>query len=329
MCYAKPGPRCSGHAAILLQKAKANLESDAKDRTWEKVCALREAVDEAQQIFDSTPAGLKILEDEIDVARSHGSKPYELQLRHVMGTEIREKQLAAVAAMKLQQEKHSFGTKQITPASNFLGADVPRAKASNTNLATAESSREWLYGLKTEELAQLRWMTDYGTWKANTHLAGVQTYKNVSATDDINERMKNVDSGLAKYQSSNPTITYRGVREGLLPKRLQGNYRVSNEDKTAAFLDSFPKEGEVFESSYYMPTSFQPDVAASKFADFDVVLEIKSRSAAPLGVISAADYEEEGLLPRNSKYRVAAVLQDVSYPYDKRMTVIQLEEITS
>lgn len=328
MCYAKPGPRCSGHAALALQKAKAELEAYSKNRTWEKVYALREAVEEAQRIFDSTPAGLRILEDEIAMAKHHKSKPYELQLRHVMGEEAREKQLAAVASMKLQTESH-LHAKSNLPTTTFLAADTPRQNNPSLIEKVNESAQEWVYGLEPQQLAQLRWMTDYGAWKTNTHLAGVAPYQNIDATDDINERMKAVDSGLAQYRSETPVITYRGVREGLLPKKMQGNYRVSSEDKTAAFLANFPKPGEVYENDYYMPTSFQPDVAASKFADFNVVLEVKSRSAAPVASFSAADYEQEGLLPRNSKYRVAAILQDVSYPYDKRMTVIQLEEIES
>lgn len=92
MCYAAPGPRCSAHAAKDLAKAQAvygaaeeafnqatqtlaakvghdpTFEERMADKDWKKVWTAKRAADDAlqaaQDVYDTTPAGIQALKDE-------------------------------------------------------------------------------------------------------------------------------------------------------------------------------------------------------------------------------------------------------------------------
>lgn len=59
MCYAKPGPRCSRHAAQAVEKATAVYQQFP---TMENLVALRSA----ESVYSGTPAGLKEIQERID-----------------------------------------------------------------------------------------------------------------------------------------------------------------------------------------------------------------------------------------------------------------------
>lgn len=63
MCYPKPGPRCSAHAKIALEKAHAAYHRAPSDETYKKFA-------QAKDVFLSTPAGIKILEGEYAETKS-------------------------------------------------------------------------------------------------------------------------------------------------------------------------------------------------------------------------------------------------------------------
>lgn len=55
MCYAAPGPRCSNHATEKLARATKAYEADPSRKV------LYEAMKEAEEEYDTTPAGMKAL----------------------------------------------------------------------------------------------------------------------------------------------------------------------------------------------------------------------------------------------------------------------------
>jgi hypothetical protein len=69
------------------------------------------------------------------------------------------------------------------------------------------------------------------------------------------------------------------------------------------------------------------------------VIEVKTKRAIPVAMMSAWDASErEFVVNRNGKYKVSAILHDVTYedvyikskavkPHNKNVTVIQLEEV--
>lgn len=336
MCYRKPGPRCSSHAAVALAKAKHGLAVSA--HTPEDYFAAKDKENEAQKVFDSTPSGLRILKDELLNPLAEAG----ISERYTAAKLLREEQLAAVKKLGLVQEKHA--NRPVTSAAftaKFSAADVVReyADVNMLNSSVDAASEEYFSRLSDEELSQLRWMTDYGAMEANKHIAGVNSYtlfQGAFQAEDIEKRMKIVDEALAKYQPSQPVVTYRGVRNASLPVPMQENYRVTPEEKQQVFLDALPV-GSVMSSDFYMPSSFQPN-SSVKFADFGVVMEIKSSSAAPVSAISVSSREHEGLLPRGISLKVVDVQKNVKYsdgtvnrrtgePSYRTVTVVQLEEI--
>lgn len=69
MCYAKPGPRCSGHTRQALESAKEAVDSALSAQDHDSYIRAREDVDAAQDAYDRTPEGIESLradgEDEL------------------------------------------------------------------------------------------------------------------------------------------------------------------------------------------------------------------------------------------------------------------------
>lgn len=327
MCYPKPGPRCSAHAATQLAKAKAAFELRGSSVEFDEYLALQHEVDKAQIEFDITPAGLRFLEDEV----LQGSHKASEQARYELALAERQSRLEALwkAGKAVREARHA--TKKFSSHSEeFLDSSITRMDSDETALREKmiNESASWLNKLSHEEMTQIRWMTDYGAMEANTHIGGSNNYKLLNGAfppEEIEKRMKSVDSALDKF-SGPQEIVYRGLREGFLPKNLAHNYRVAPEEKKKAALERFV-EGEEFTSDFYMPTSSQPD-AAKGFADYGIVLEIKTHKAAPVSSVSILQSENERLIKRDARFKVVKVLESVpfgknSMPY----SVIQLEQI--
>lgn len=65
MCYPKPGPRCSAHAAAALKKASDAFKEAAVSRDEEATIAARENLTKAQDDFYMTPKGQEYLKAKI------------------------------------------------------------------------------------------------------------------------------------------------------------------------------------------------------------------------------------------------------------------------
>jgi hypothetical protein len=296
MCYKQPGPRCSAHALNLLEKAKQAKKNDPREN-FSKSLQLSQKIKEAQFVFDTTPAGLRILEEEI--ARNTPDKN-DLQARYDLAKELRHKQLQAVKNLNLIQKEH----KNVTP------------------------TQKWLAQLNDKEIAALRWMTDHGTMQANTHIAGVNDYKlfkSLYSPVFIHNQMKIVDTALAKYETTETTTVYRGVREGSLPKFMQQNYHMPDILKQEEFLKHY-QPGTIVDNEYYMPTSIETGIA-ERFSDFNIILKIESKHATPVSSLSISETENESLIPRNTKFLVQNVEENQTLgKLDQQYTIITLVE---
>jgi len=330
MCYPSPGPRCSSHAASMLATA-ITYKEELENGSTEEIMASYARVEEAQDVFDATPAGLKILEDALQQNKNSAQQV----ARYERAKAVRASQMQALKDLNLTKVKHLFAQPAKAFDSSFPADDVVRRNDNLDQTMTDinDSAAPWINKLDDDEMAQLRWMSDYGAMESNTHIAGVNSYTGnggIWSANNIEERMQFVDSALSKYRSEEPVIVYRGVREGMLPAPMRENYRLSTDTKQETYLSQF-KVGETFESEYYMPTSFMPETA-KRFSDFNVVMEIKTKHAAPIAPLSLSRTEQEALLPRGSKYKVIAIKEDVQYARGavgpSLVTVIQLEDVS-
>ena len=321
MCYPKPGPRCSAHAAVKLATVKLASISGSQD--FAEYLAHQERLEEAQLEYDITPAGLKDLQDLV----GQRSDP-DTELRYAKAKALRADKLALLREDQKQEQAHTL-TRAQGVNEDFCSDEIVRSNkdAGMTSAGLVAEAEPWFNQLNDDELSQIHWMTDYGSMEANTHIAGTNDHKRFGglfSAENLESRMVQVDSALSKFESHHDEIVYRGFREGSLPSPMANNYRVSDDVKKAAVLKSFTV-GEVYKSDFYMPTSVQPE-EASRFADFGCVMEIKTRKAAPVSAISEVPRESEKLIGRNSEFKVVAIKENIMYG-SKKMTVVQLEQL--
>ena len=139
--------------------------------------------------------------------------------------------------------------------------------------------------------------------------------------EHLEAQIKYMDSALSKANRVSPVVVYRGVSSSKVLNTVTGERKEAEK----AF-----KVGEVFSSAGYMSASVDSGVGAGYG---DVVLEIKSFSAAPVVNVSAWDVtEKEMVIPRNKQFKVVNVVPKVMFEERgggekaSRM-VVQLEEI--
>lgn len=321
MCYPKPGPRCSAHAAALLLKAKiANRENSS----FETKIALKEA----QEVYDSTPAGQKELQRRIrqqEHARNQKGIA-EFSDRLEAGVKARAYQLSLSGLADKGDMEHPYSTKlaKTAPPSfdNHYDFDkeniAPNSPEMNQIL---EDSNSWIHTLNSDEMEAVAWYTSSGSGTINNRLLGVEDKYNFGETpEQIEMSVNHLDSALAKATHDEPVNLWRGV---------------SNEA-----LEAMDMEPEDFVDKYCQPGGvYAPGVFMSTTADFKtavgfsggVVFQMKAKTAGSAVNVSAWGIREtEYITPRTAKYRVISVEQaqrSITSKYTKTYHVVQLEEI--
>ena len=154
MCYPKPGPRCSAHAAALLIKAKHNQrmarENADPSLSFEEKTALNhkhnQFVEEALHAYDATPAGIKELQRRYRDHAAGANTEYLLRLK--AGIALRKQQLEAIKTVDTGDIKHA--PKKVTPAYEASGQapEAPtRKRITNSDPrieSLIEESNEWM-----------------------------------------------------------------------------------------------------------------------------------------------------------------------------------------
>lgn len=107
MCYAYPGPRCSGHARVARDNAVAKLvelvDAGMSGAQLEKA---RGKVMEKQSTYDSTPDGQDELAEQI-LKEENAEKKVVLQKRLDAGVKMREDALTAYRKAEAEKEENS------------------------------------------------------------------------------------------------------------------------------------------------------------------------------------------------------------------------------
>jgi hypothetical protein len=355
MCYPKPGPRCSAHAKAkyvsLLQKQKASRDSN--NLTWEQRKKLQAAVDAAELDYDSTPVGQARLELRIKQGMERNG---DISERLENARALRTMQLQAIKAEDAGDIHNHDNSGVEWSSDRFLSRRAHRKdwkseKSQKSVKKYIEFNHEFIQKLSTEESMALYWHTSDGASVVNSEIHGKIKTSSDKWTHDNNtnfalskkysktmvkNQMKTLDGIFAKHSLKEPTILYRGIGSNGFPKELTG--KDENSPELAAYLaDKYPVGKEIVIPEY-MSTSADPAVAHN-FSGFQgVVLEVKTKSAVPVGLVSAWNASErEFLVNRDGKYKVVSVLKDVTYknvfnsyapsPHNEHVTVIQLEEI--
>lgn len=76
MCYKYPGPRCSHHAQLALDKANAAVDAALNAGDQDVYITARFAADDAQAAYDRTPKGITALREEGEIEKAN---QYEIE----------------------------------------------------------------------------------------------------------------------------------------------------------------------------------------------------------------------------------------------------------
>lgn len=355
MCYPKPGPRCSAHAKTkyvsLLQKQKAARDNNSL--TWEQSQKLKAAVDAAELDYDSTPVGQARLELRIKQGMSRNG---DIEERLENARALRTMQLQAIKTEDTGDIHNHDDSGVEWSTDGFLSKRAHRKdwKSEKTQKSVKkyiDYNQSFIQKLSTEESMALYWHTSDGSLVVNSHL-----HNQLAASADklmydnhadsalskkyskamIKNQIKTLDTIFTKHQLEEPAILYRGVGANTFPKEIK--HADENSPEFKEFISKQYPVGETINIPEYMSTSADPAVAHNFSGTQSVVLEIRTKSAVPVGLVSAWNASErEFLVNRDGKYRVVSVLKDVTYknvfnsyapsPDNEHVTVIQLEEI--
>lgn len=339
MCYPKPGPRCSSHAALTLTEAKLSVRANPSS------IEAREALDNAQLEYDATPAGMRELNRRIGQYRGTAKTEYELRL--ALGQAKRIERLELIKTQDRGDIKHPQGavTDVVFPVPFHQFADLhenePRIEhGSEVMNQLIADSHGWVAKLNDEEIEAVSWYTSNGSSAINQHLTGnspefhLRDYRDDETDEEfdareakaaqehlnhLNSTVSNLDSALAKGKRSTPIKVYRGISDGIT--RAEG-YTSGDIDKYVA--DKFPVGG-TFTSPVFMSSSLEYKRGAG-FETSGVVLEVLGKTVGPVSNVSAWGVtEKEYVLPRDVPYQVRAV-KTVANKHGENIFVIQLEE---
>jgi hypothetical protein len=342
MCYKSPGPRCSYHAKKQLIKAKAELKETGSSKGMDEYLRLKENVAKAELDFDSTPAGMAAIKLRIERGEDRRG---DMKARLDYCQANRNAMLAAIKAVDTGDidDHENIEPCRIGTGEFEDGMREGWSTRNNRDELIAQYTRNGerlAKSLNSDENAAMFWYSSDGFSHINAHLHE----KNGTYIDEgkvrrytkkkITAAIKSMDSTFAKNRLEDPVVVYRGMNLHNYPESVQDNAMKGDSylDKYKNHVEKEYTEGSVHTFPSYLSTSADPAKARS-FAQSNVIMEIKTKSAVALGFISSWESEREMLVERNKKFKVVSVKHDV--PYDnarnpgneKGFTIIQLEEI--
>ena len=331
MCYPKPGPRCSSHAAYILAENRRKAlyllaNSKVDDKEFEKAS---KKLREAELEYSITPAGL-------DELRKYSEKSAHSKAKYDTALALRKARMDALKVKKKEFKirNHANNIEQYEYSQNKLsqnGDTIQNMDLNSIDITKAiEDSHSFSKKLTSSEQASLRRYSQGEYDSINTVLSNnprSSEFDKKLALEDI----ANIDSALAKQpKRDSPVIVYRRH----FNYNEEGHWAQNSLEEQRKIMPV----GSIFEPGTFLSTSLRASNLSemSKNRENEIYrFEIKSYSAASLNIISAqGPNESEFLLPRNAKYRVVSndtkltireVKNHKDYSYD--VVVFQLEEI--
>jgi len=323
MCYPKPGPRCSAHAAATFAKAHQAVLSafmdNRKDPELEKLIAVRR---KAEAEYKLTPAYLKSLERQI---KKNPTQEWHAEEYETLSQE-RSRRLAAVADRKVITHRKAPKAAYTSPTFFKTGDTLEEMHYKHADLLNSMAdSQNWSAKLDDTEIATLRWYSEDGYADINGHLsASKNPYAKNVAPETLDAAVTILDDAFAKHEPAEEGVmVYR--RHHLYDEK---GYHSSDD---AQNLDKHFPVGSTYEPKFFMSTSLNPQDLPSK-DNINVSLQILTKSGAPITAISSQGPREyEFIIPRGAKFEVVANDVKVKKVNKKgeavELTIVQLREI--
>ena len=344
MCYKSPGPRCSYHAKKKLIAAKKTLQAEGFNGGMELYEKLKDEVAKAELDFDSTPAGMAAIKLRIERGEDRRG---DMKARLDYCEANRKAMLVAIKA----SDNGDIDNHEDIPSCRIGSGEFQdgirtawNENPDNENLTKAYTSNgeRLAKSLNDEENAALFWYSSDGFSHINAQLHqdnGTYVHQDKVrkySKKKISGAIKAMDSAFEKNRMKDPVVVYRGINLHNFPESVnEAKTGKDEESYLAKYKNHVVKEyseGSIHTFPAYLSTSADPSKARS-FAQSNVIMEIKTRSAIALGFISSWESEKEMLVQRDRKFKVVSVKHDI--PYDsprnpgkeKGFTIVQLEEI--
>lgn len=339
MCYKYPGPRCSTHAKATYVRAHMKTIRSARERQGpDAYVQLREAEREAEWNFYMTPWGQADLQRRIDRGEDDSGYLAETKKR------AWQARLDALKALKEQDsgdtnEHHDLPTVKDRENEELLCADQVREGWVHRDDHEAlveeylDESMRLTADLTPEERSSVRFWTSNGCVIVGDHLYGKPSEEEYEG--QIKEALTNLDSVFAKSPQTTDRVIYRGLNDWTFPEEIIDN-KYKNRELFSQQIDQHLEEnypvGKTITFPSYQSATADP-ASARSFSGPDVMLEVKTRKAAPVGIMSAWEASErEMLLPRDMKVRVVGIQRGVRYQADrdpnssKEFIIIQVQD---
>lgn len=332
MCYPSPGPLCSSYAALLLTKAKLSFRLERSE-------AGERAVRLAQQDYDTTLSGMKRLHRKINEMSRDLEKLLEDMSNPDLTDEIDREWRVELKRLEVRlSEAHKRRMERLALLSSKDDSDMPHRTEieevmfperfhtfsqvlenessipddSKMMKKLIDDSSRYTAKLSVDEIEALSWYTSVeGSSTINKYL-----FHDAESQDHLNTIIKDLDRAISKGKRLTPIKVYRGVTRKVIESE---GYK--HEGVERYISNEFPIGKNVI-FPVFMSSSLEYRTAKS-FEDSGVILEILSKTVAPVSNVSAWDTQEkEYILPRNTTYLVQAVKE-----YGRHLYVVQLEEV--
>lgn len=300
MCYPKPGPRCSHHALEALRGAEKDLEQTSAPESYQSA---REALERAQNDYDTTPRGLEELKSQVAQDPTDAMSAYRLELA----------QKTRAAQLELYTKSQGFlPTRRVR-----RGCNTPEDRPFIDELD--EAGLKWRERLNEEEARAVSWYSMFGNESVNAVLRGEDhDFKDVAI-----DMIPHLSSAISKGEEvEEPRMLYRrfvvpGAKESDNPQEVVSQY-----------IEQF-QPGKIIESKGFMSTSADADYMVycerrTRTKNSAIVFEVLSRRGAVLHepadphMWSILQDEREILLPAASKFEVVAVHPNIGYTSSRK-----------
>lgn len=320
MCYPKPGPRCSAHAAKKLADLKARRRKIIKFKGEGDLNKLNQEIEQAEKDYSITPAGISELARRArhDLQNGGRNSSYKEQLMEAVFT--RQEALAAIKTKDLGDLKnHSLQDTELEWDKNSTDNYAELLKYSNEDLTEKKmnklvnESNKWLTKLTPDEIEAAAYFTSNGSTVIAKHLTGTSNWdkdwddpEHLDNPERLNTVISRLDSALEKSVHRNPVKVFRGLNHEIVDQILGGeSYRLS-EQEAEQKIRSYYKTGENYTPPTFLSASVNLNVAEG-FARGSqrIILEVNAIKAGPVTNVSAWSVsEQEYILPRKANYTI-------------------------
>lgn len=319
MCYPKPGPRCSAHAAKRLATLKARKRQIIKYKAEGDLTKLTEEIKQAEKDYSITPAGISELARRTrHELQSSSNSSYKEQLMEAVFA--RQEALAAIKEKDLGDLQNHVGGEQTlewdkTSTDNY----AKLLKYGNQDLTEqrmeklVNESNKWLSKLTPDEIEAAAYFTSNGSTAVAKHLTGTSNWDNdwddpehLENPERLNTVISRLDSALDKSVHRNPVKVFRGLNHDIVDKILGGESYKLDDSQAEEKIREYYKPGENYTPPTFLSASVNLSVAES-FArgSQNIILEVNAIKAGPVTNVSAWSVsEQEYILPRKANYMI-------------------------